>query len=160
MLPGLARPFAQLEQSRPISMGPPMLCHLPTFTADLATMLADLGQPSSATLGRALGVTDRTARRWIATGQAPRAAMLAIFWVTRWGSSQISAHAENGAAIAHQLARALGDENKALRVDLARVLALGDTGASNAPSWRALPLCPVLPFATGSRPHRQESPRS
>lgn len=139
-----------------------MLCQLPTATPDLSTMLADLGQPSSKALARALGVTDRTARRWMATGQAPRPAMLAIFRVTRWGSSQISAHAANGAALAHQLARSLTDENKALRADLARLLALANTGAANVPSWRALPLCPVLPFPgpTGSRPHRQESPRS
>lgn len=139
-----------------------MLAQLPTQLPPLPAILADLGHPSSQAIGRALGVTERTARRWIATGQAPRAAILALFWVTRWGSSQIDAHAHNGAQLARLQVQALADENAALRAELARVLALGDTGAANLPSWQALPLCPVLAFPglTGSRPPRQESPRS
>lgn len=130
-----------------------MLNRLPTPAQlpPLPLMLADLGQPSTSHLGRALGVTERTARRWLAAGHAPRPAMLALFWVTRWGQSLALCEAEHSAALARAYAACLADENHALQADLGRVLALADTGAANVPTWRALPLAPVLPLAPARR---------
>ncbi|RVU46109.1 hypothetical protein [Rubrivivax rivuli] len=123
-----------------------MLNRLPHQMPPLAVMLEDLGQPTTAQLGRALGVTERTARRWVAAGHAPRPAMLALFWVTRWGQSVVDADAHNQATTYAALARALRADNDALQADLARVLALADTGAANSASWRVLPMATVLPF--------------
>jgi hypothetical protein len=135
-----------------------MLNRLPTPAGlpPLPLMLADLGQPSARHLGRALGVTERTARRWVAAGHAPRPAMLALFWVTRWGHSAALCEAQHSAALARAYSAALADEKAALQADLSRVLALADTGAANVPTWRALPLAPVLPL----RQEAKHAPRS
>ena len=123
-----------------------MLNRLPRQLPALPDMLADIGHPTPRAIGRALGVTERTARRWMATGQAPRPALLALFWVTSWGMSATDAEAHQAAALHAARADALARETRALQADLARVLALSDTGAANAPTWRARPLALVLPF--------------
>jgi hypothetical protein len=117
----------------------------------LGLMLDDLGNPSTRQLGRALGVTERTARRWVAAGQAPRPVMLALFWVTRWGESLALCEAQHGASLARAHLAALQAEKTALAADLARVLALSDTGAANVPTWQVLPLAVVLPFKAAAR---------
>jgi predicted DNA-binding transcriptional regulator AlpA len=81
-------------------------------------IVADLGRPSAPRIGRALGVSESTVYRWNATGHAPRVAALALFWMTRWGHSQIHAQATNDALIAVQLARSLHEERAALRTHL------------------------------------------
>lgn len=133
-----------------------MLNRLPRQLPPLAMMLADIGHPTPRAIGRALGVTERTARRWMAAGHAPRPAMLALFWVTSWGASSVDAEAHRAAVLYAEHARALADEKTALQRDLARLLALCDTGAANAPTWRALPMAQVLPFpaATAARDAR------
>lgn len=99
-----------------------MLHHIPRNLPSLGDMLADLGRPHPYSLGQALGVDERTARRWIKQGHAPRAAMLALFWVTSWGSSALDAAAHNRAMAWRGLAQAQGRE-------LARVQARADAMA-------------------------------
>jgi len=99
-----------------------MLHHIPRTLPSLGDMLADLGRPHPYSLGQALGVDERTARRWIKQGHAPRAAMLALFWVTSWGSSALDASAHNRAMAWRGLAQAQGRE-------LARVQARADAMA-------------------------------
>ena len=69
---------------------------LPPFSL----MVDDCGQ-SVRTIARYLGVTDRTVKRWLDQDAAPRAAMLALFFCTRWGRSWINCDAENHAQLAH-----------------------------------------------------------
>lgn len=123
-----------------------MLNRLPRQLPALSVLLDDLGHPPAEALGRALGVTPRTVRRWIADDQAPRPAALALFWVTRWGLAAAHAEAHNAATMHAAHARCLQTEVDRLRAELARVLALADTGAANVASLQALPLAPVLPF--------------
>lgn len=111
-----------------------MLNRLPRQLPALPTMLADLGNPGAAVLARALGVTERTARRWLADGNAPRPALLALFWVTRWGQSEAHSEAHNSAAMHAGMVGCLQREIAALRRELARVLSLGEFGAANSPS--------------------------
>lgn len=138
-----------------------MLNRLPRQLPSLAVMLADIGNPTPRAIGRALGVTERTARRWMAAGQAPRPALLSLFWVTRWGVSCVDADAHQAAAVSAALVDALQRERQALQADLARVLALADTGAANAPTWRVRPLGVVLPFPapTAALQRRSAGPR-
>lgn len=98
------------------------------------TLLDDLGRPHPATVARVLGVGVRTVYRWNRTGQAPRTACLALYWLTRWGRSEVHAQAVNDATVAVGLARALQTELDRTRLELAHVLALGESGAANAPS--------------------------
>jgi hypothetical protein len=116
-----------------------MLCRCPRAgeLPPLPLILADLGDPTPAALARALGVSASTARRWIATGAAPLAPMLAMFWLTRWGRSQVECHAENAARLFGQVARSQAEQIAELRAELARLLRLADFGAANAPTLRA-----------------------
>lgn len=75
----------------------------------------DLGRPSSKRLAKALGISERTARRYIATGTAPRAICMALYWLTRWGRSQLDADAVNDAGMAVTYATALKRERDYLR---------------------------------------------
>jgi hypothetical protein len=106
--------------------------HFPTFRA----MVADLGHPSARVLARALGVHARTVERWTAADKAPRAPMLALWWLTSWGQSELSCELHNRATAYAGHIEAVKRENDALRRELARVLSAGDFGCSNAPSWR------------------------
>ena len=100
-------------------------------TPGLSQMLADMGQPSAAQLADALGVSVRTAARWIEADTAPRPAMLALYWVTRWGRDEVDCTAGNDARRMHALAQC-----EKRRADLAEqqrdmLLLLGDFGAAN-----------------------------
>lgn len=79
------------------------------------TILQDLGAPTAPRIARALDVGASTVYRWNQTGTAPRVACLALFWLTRWGRSEIHARATNDAMSLAALARALTDERNALR---------------------------------------------
>lgn len=76
-----------------------MLNRLPAYTPSLSDMLADIGSPAPAAVAAALGVSPRTVRRWLATGQAPRAAALAVFSITRWGLSLVESEAQRRAQL-------------------------------------------------------------
>lgn len=73
-------------------------------------LITDLGHPPAGRIARALGVGASTVYRWNAAGKAPRMACLALFWLTRWGHSQVDADATNNAILSAQLARAWRDE--------------------------------------------------
>ena len=104
----------------------------PRVLPSLAFMLADLGQPCALDLAALLDVHPRTVARWMRAGHAPRAAALALFWMTRWGRSQIDAHAVNDARLAHALARSAGDALAASRRENAHLQSVGDFGSANA----------------------------
>jgi hypothetical protein len=106
--------------------------NLPTFRE----MVADLGEPSPAALARTLGLHERTVMRYRATNDAPRPVLLALFWLTSWGHEEVD-HQLYTRALYAQHVRALRDEVERQRRELARVLALGDFGCANAPSWGA-----------------------
>jgi hypothetical protein len=110
--------------------------HAPSTLPIWQLILEDLAHPSAHQIGKVLGVGTRTVYRWNRTGHAPRSAALALFWLTRWGRSQVHTQATNDALMAVALARSLGDELELVRGQLARVLALADTGAANRPLLR------------------------
>lgn len=103
---------------------------LPTLDA----MLADIGRPGADVLGRALGVSARTVRRWVADGQAPRPVMLALFWETSFGRSQLHADAHNAAMWARAQVAGLQRENAALVRRVAYLEGLACYGSANAPT--------------------------
>lgn len=85
--------------------------HLPAW--DL--ILDDLGRPSAERIARALDVGVSTVYRWNSARSAPRMACLALFWLTRWGRSEIDCRATNDAMMAVGLARSLHQERAGLR---------------------------------------------
>lgn len=100
----------------------------------LDAIVADIGQPSPAMIGRALGVHERTVYHWQARGEAPRPAHLALFWESRWGRSQLAADAENAAMWARGEAEALRREVGTLQARIAYLEAVGSFGSANAPT--------------------------
>lgn len=110
-------------------------------------MLADLGHPPPAAVASALGVNLRTVRRWIAADLAPRPAMLALYWMTRWGQSQIECEAVNDARIAAENANSHAAISAARLSALEHLLSVGDFGAANAPLMQ-----PHLAPASPGRP--------
>jgi predicted DNA-binding transcriptional regulator AlpA len=100
------------------------------------TILADLSNPPAPRVARVLGVGASTVYRWNQTGRAPRSACLALFWLTRWGRSEVHAQAVNDAILAASCLRSLQDELDRTRLELARVLALNASGAANHPLLR------------------------
>lgn len=93
---------------------------MPRFVPPWDTLMDDLGRPAPELVARALGVGRSTVYRWNSAGAAPRAASLAVFWLTRWGRSEIDARATNDALMALQLVRSLTDDLAALRGQPAR----------------------------------------
>lgn len=87
------------------------------------TILHDLGNPSARRIAKALGVGESTVYRWNQTGNAPKVACLALFWLTRWGRSEVDAAATNDARMAAGLVQSLTGEREALRRQLAAVAA-------------------------------------
>lgn len=65
------------------------MLHLPTMAGPDALRLLVEDLPRGQAL-QLLGVTDRTLRRWLASGgRPPAAAFAALYWHTRWGESEI-----------------------------------------------------------------------
>src|SRR5687768_16254550 len=91
----------------------------------------DLWTRDPARIADHLGITERTLRRYVADGQAPRAVLLALFWETRWGVETINCEALNDAIRARGMASALEQRVALLSGRIARLEALGDFGAAN-----------------------------
>lgn len=105
-----------------------------THTPPLSMLLDDIFERDPRKVARHLGVTLATLKRWQAADQAPRAAMLALFYESRWGYSLLYTTAFNAETMARGLADSLRRENAALRLRIERLEALGDFGAANAPT--------------------------
>lgn len=108
------------------------LHRLPRQLPPVAVVLSDLGNPTAAQLAQALGVSVRSVWRWQASDW-PRAAQLALFFASRWGWSAVESDAMHAVDTSAALVRALRADLEQARAQLARVQALGDFGAANAP---------------------------
>jgi predicted DNA-binding transcriptional regulator AlpA len=105
----------------------------PRVLPDWHTTISDLGSPKPDELARLLGISRRSVYRYEASGRAPRVVLLALFWLTRWGRSEVECDAVNRAQLATATAAALADELKRARRQLATALRLNATGAANDP---------------------------
>lgn len=110
-----------------------MLTQLPKTLPPLSILIADLGHPRPAAIAKALDVSEPTVRRWLRCDSAPRSVLLSLFWLTRWGRSQVDCQAVNDARVHVGLSRALAAENSNLRRRMAKVARLADFGSANDP---------------------------
>ncbi len=110
-------------------------------------ILDDLGRPPAPRVARTLGVGASTVYRWNQAGSAPRMACLALFWLTRWGRSEIDCAAVNDCRLATSYAQSLESELRQAQQQLAHVLAISRPGSANDPlaQPRAIPLKTVFP---------------
>lgn len=116
-----------------------MLHLIPGQLPSWRTLLADLGDPPSEDVGRVLGYSAQTVGRWRRDDAAPRCAALALFWLTRWGRSAVDCQAVNDARQAWGMVGCLQRENAMLRARIARLEAIGEFGAANAPYLDPIP---------------------
>lgn len=136
-----------------------MLNRLPTMMPTLAEMVGDIGNPKPAVLAKALGVSPRTVHRWLqAEEAAPRCALLAIFWLTRWGMSLAYCEAHNLAQMHAGMAACTRQQLEQARAAHAAIVTelearlellgrIGDFGAANDPApppRRGVPALPVI----------------
>lgn len=112
---------------------PYSLAQMPQTMPMWQALVMDLGNPPAGVLAQALGLGTRTVHRYTQRNQAPRAVCLALFWMTRWGRSQVHTQAVNDAALAMAYANSLDAELRRTQDQLARALALNATGAANDP---------------------------
>lgn len=123
-----------------MSFSPYSLGHAPRALPIWQAILEDLGNPHPRAVARVLGVGTRTVYRWNRDGQAPRAAAMALFWLTRWGRSLVDCDAVRACQLAIAQANALERDRADLEAEVGRlrtrlehVMALADTGAANQP---------------------------
>lgn len=92
----------------------------PAAVTNWHLIMDDLCHPPAKRVAKVLGVTLRTVQRYNASGHAPRATLLALYWLTTWGRSQIDCQATNDARSMAGLARALTEDRDRLvaRVEL------------------------------------------
>ncbi len=107
--------------------------HAPGSLPIWQTIIDDLGNPPPARVARVLGIGERTVYRYNQTGNAPKIALLALFWLTRWGRSSVHAQASNDAMVAIGYVRALQAQVGQLEVQVAKLTALGGFGSANDP---------------------------
>lgn len=94
------------------------LAQAPTTLPVWELIRNDLGDPPAPRIAKTLGVGVSTVHRWNKAGRAPKLACLALFWLTRWGRSEVHTQATNDAILAAQLARSLREERDRLRAQL------------------------------------------
>lgn len=101
-----------------------------------------LGGPSPREISRYLEVTERTVYRWQASDDAPRAALLALFWESSYGLSAIDCELHNAAQVHKNHAQSLVKELVNLRRRIAFLEKNGRFDCSNQPFFPpvALPL--------------------
>lgn len=93
--------------------------------------MGDLGHPPAPRVARVLGISERSVYRFNRDGHAPRVASLALFWLTRWGRSSVSAQATNDAIQACGYVAALRDQVQRLEGRVAHLVSLANSGAAN-----------------------------
>lgn len=113
-------------------------------------VMAELFNPPAADVAAYLGVNVRTVQRWIRTGRAPRAAVLALHRISRPGLAQTHAELLRDLRSVDEWGLSVQREAAALRRELARVLAAADFGAANRPTMRA-PELPAPPASFARR---------
>jgi predicted DNA-binding transcriptional regulator AlpA len=129
-------------------MQPVTLYKIPRHLPPLLVLWEDIGRPHPATLAAALDVDTRTVRRWLKAGHAPRPVALALYWLTRWGQSEIDAHLTDRARLLASMVDCLNRELSTLRN---RLQAL-ETQTAHAHAQAAPIRSPRTPRRLASRP--------
>lgn len=120
-------------------------------------MVEDLNA-TPADVAKALDVGVSTVYRWLQQNNAPRPAMLALYWLSTWGQSAINCEMHNRATVFEGLAKALERELWQQRKDLAKLAQIGHYGSANDPLPHVAPLL-GLDDARTLEARRPASPR-
>lgn len=116
--------------------------HGPKATPALSMLVQALGSPHPRAIARHLGVHERTVYAWQAQDNAPRAALLALFWETPWGRQWENAISVNDARAQAQLADSRRSTIERLERRVAYLERVGQFGSANAPTFTPAPFWP------------------
>jgi hypothetical protein len=94
-----------------------------------------LGGPKS--VSKYLEVTERTVWRWLSEGNAPRAAVLALYWETQYGRAQIFTEQVNEIRALYGRVRLLQDQYTRAK-DIVAGLRKLHTGGANEPIFEEM----------------------
>lgn len=127
-----------------------MLNRLPSGTGSFEDLLADLGLSARDTprIARALGVSERTVWRWKKT-QAPRMALLALWWLSRDGHSAWDCEMFNRTQLALAMNDCLVRSLDEAKTKLARLGQISDFGSANDPTADLVPNPNLQPQSAG-----------
>ena len=107
---------------------------LPPFSL----LIDDIPGGSNITLvAKHLGQDVESVRLWQQNDNAPRSALLALFWESRWGKSVLDANIHNSSSIAFRTVKSLQRENNNLRTRIARLENTNTFGAANSSQWHS-----------------------
>lgn len=112
---------------------------IPHRLPNIRAIVEDLNA-TPAEVAKALDVGLSTVYRWLQQNNAPRPAMLALFWLSRWGKSAIDCDMHNRSAVFEGLAKALERELWQQRQDFAKLAQIGHYGSANDPLPHMAPL--------------------
>lgn len=112
----------------------------PVNPPPLSYLLLDLGRPSPRELARYLDVTERTVYRWLAADNAPTPVMMALFWLTNYGRSEIYTTAENELRQLGSLTVSLRNELQQMHVRVAWLEKNGRFDTANQPFFAPVSL--------------------
>ncbi len=110
--------------------------HAPVSLPFWQSIMDDLGRPPAARVARVLGISERTVWRYHHADHAPRAVLLALFWLTSWGRNAVYTQAWNDAQVALSYVGALRAQVARLQAQVQHLEALGNSGAANSPLLR------------------------
>ena len=111
-----------------------MLNRLPRQLPLLSDLLNDIGNPEPKAIAKSLQVSERTVRMWLKQDHAPHAAMLALYWLTKWGRSEVDCEAHNAAVMSATMARARLDRINELQGQIKRLGQIAQFGSANDPA--------------------------
>lgn len=115
------------------------LIPLPRQLPSLPLLLDSIGNPADADLARWLGVSVRSVRNYKAASHAPKPVMLALFWISEWGMSEVNCYHRNAASRFYALAECRAIVAEKLHARLARLalerFSAAPIAAANDPVW-------------------------
>lgn len=116
-----------------------MFFHAPTsiYGPECLRMFMDeLGGPKA--VHKYLGVSERTVFHWLSTGRVPRAAVLALFWESQYGRSQIFTDQVNEIRLLYREVCLLREQFQRAK-DIITGLRAMHAGSANEPLFEELP---------------------
>lgn len=109
-----------------------MIKKTPRRTPALADMLEDLSA-TPVDIAKAMRVNQSTVYRWIKQNNAPWPVMLSLYWMTRWGLSEIDAELLNRANTHQGYAESLKRAMTKLEAQMQHLSHIGQYGSANDP---------------------------
>jgi predicted DNA-binding transcriptional regulator AlpA len=109
-----------------------MIKKMPRRVPALADMLEDLSA-TPADVAKALRVNQSTVYRWIKQNKAPWPVMLSLYWVTRWGLSELDAELFNRANTYQGYADSLKRALSSVEAQMQHLSQIGHYGSANDP---------------------------